>query len=526
MHDGGILDGAAEAHARALVDQAMLVIGDALKLRLEPYLKDAFGPEWSTQVRPRRGRFGRRDLASYVHSLLGEGEAREIREEFRAALGIPMSARVDRALQAALRVRNSFAHPDRPAAIRETKNDLGQLLLLAQTLRLDCVEDLQVIVRQAESLSGGHGASLFPSPKQVEELQDLAERAVAEADDLRQQWMSAEAEREHANDQLVQMQSELAQARAGQRDAQAGAEVLRQQLADADGHSAVAADLKQQLQRATEQTAQQTARLAESERQLSALQQQLEAHDRQVDEAARLAEAAETSRDDLAGSVVFDGALAEPPEDAQNDLQTQVAAVLARLTQPDHEVSRQEQAFPAPGQPWHFPRGREVWKLSGAARSMTTADGLWSLEELLGTELAAEVIDSYLTIRPQGGRVWVDEEGDAVTYIDNVLTYLGCLTPDPEDPRWNPPIGTPYPRGHRRVTVTPSGVEHADSTSLAAVIDEAVAEAVLEHLLAVRPHGGVFRVNSTGALTTYLDGGWVFAGRLRSSEWFPGEIAE
>src|SRR3712207_4221825 len=52
----------------------------------------------------------------------------------------------------------------------------------------------------------------------------------------------------------------------------------------------------------------------QTERQLATLQQQLEAHDQKVDEAARLAEAAETSRDDLAGSVAFAGVLAAPPE--------------------------------------------------------------------------------------------------------------------------------------------------------------------------------------------------------------------
>lgn len=525
VRTGGILDPAAEVHARALIDQAMLVIGDALQVRLEPHLECAFGPEWSTQVRPRRGRFGRRDLASYAQCLLGEGDARGTRDEFRAALGVPMSAGVDRALRAALRVRNSFAHPDRAAGIQETKNDFGQLLLLAKTLNLDCIDNLQGIARQVETLSR-EGGALFLSSRQVQELQERAEQAVSEADHLRQQWMSAEAAREHAHDQLMRTRDDLQEAQAARLDADARAQALRLQLADADAHSAGAADLERQVQRATEQAAEQAAHLAETQEQLAALQQRLETNDRQVDEAARLAEAAEAGRDDLAGSVAFDGALAELPGSTPDDQPAQVDAVLARLTQPDNDVSQQDQPFPAPGQAWPFPRGREVWTLSGAAQSLTTADGLWSLEELLGPELAAHVIDSFIAIRPEGGRVWVDEDGDAVTYIDNVLTYLGRLIPDPEDRRWNPPIGTPYPRGRRRYTVTPAGVEKPDGTCLTAVIEIPRAQAVLERLLAVRPQGGVFRVNSTGALTTYLDGAWVFAGRLEPEEWFPGEIPE
>ncbi|MGY1711796.1 hypothetical protein ACI8AC_20050 [Geodermatophilus sp. SYSU D00758] len=104
-----------------------------------------------------------------------------------------------------------------------------------------------------------------------------------------------------------------------------------------------------------------------------------------------------------------------------------------------------------------------------------------------------------------------------------MLTYLGCLSPDPEDPRWNPPIGTPYPRGQRRYTVTATTVERGP-VCLADIIDPARAQAVRDRLLAVRPDGGAFRMNSTGALTPYLDGGWVFAGRVRADEWFPGDI--
>jgi hypothetical protein len=523
---GGILDGAAEAHARALIDQAMLLIGDALRARLEAHLEGAFGPEWPTEVLPRGRRFGRRDLASYAHCLLGDGELRGTREEFWAALGVPLSERVGQRLRAALRVRNAFAHPDRPTRIKQTKDDLGQLLLLARTLDLDCIADLHGIAQQAETLSGEDRASLL-SPRQVQELQERAEQLAAESDHHRQQWMTAEAAREHAHDRLVQLQDDLEAARAAQRDAEAHAIGLGQQLADAD---AASADLQQQLKRATEEADQEAtaraAHLAQVEQRMATLQQELEAHDRRVDEAEQLVEAAEADRDDLAGNVAFGAAVAGWQPDAPDDLPAQVEAALARLTEGQGEVNWQEQPFPAPGEAWPYPRGREVWKLSGAARSLTTADGLWSLDELLGTEIAAGVIESFLALRPAGGRVWVDSDGDAVTYINGVLTYLGCLRPDPEDPRWNPPIGTPYPRGRRRYTVTRAGVQRSDGTFLADVIDTARARAVRQRLWALRRKGGVFRVNSTGAVTMYEDGGWVFAGRVRADEWFPGEISD
>jgi hypothetical protein len=520
-----ILEGAAEARARALVDQAMLLIGDALRFRLEPHLQCTFGPDWSRQVTTRNGRFGRRDLASYAQGLLGERELRETRKEFREALGLRMSPVLDQRLRAALRVRNTFAHPDGPAALKGTQNDIGQLLVLAKTLNLDCISRLEAIAQQAGELADGDSGLLW-SPEQVQEWQRRAEQAVTEVEASRQQAMRAEAAREQAHDQLVRTEGELEAVRTAQHDAEVRAETFRQQAADAAANSARAAQLERERDRAAEQAAAQAELRAKAERQVAALRDRLEAHDRQVEAAAQQAEDAEIDRDDLTGSVAFDVALTQRPMDTPDDLPAQIEAVLARLMQPDSQVAtEQESPFPEPGQQWPFPRGREVWRLSGADRALTSADGLWSLDELLGPELADELVESFLEIRPEGGRIWVDEDGDAVTYIDKDLIYLGCIKPDPTDPRWNPPIGTPcLPGNSRRYTVTRTGVKKHDGTRLAAVIDSARAQAVLSRLLAVRPKGGAFRVNSAGAVTTYLDGGWVFAGRVQPEEWFPEDV--
>jgi hypothetical protein len=335
------------------------------------------------------------------------------------------------------------------------------------------------------------------------------------------------AAREQAHDLLVRFVVELEAVRTAQRDAEVRVESFRQQAADAAANSARAAELERERDRAAEQAAAQAELRAKAEREVAALRERLEAHDRQVEAAAQQAEDAEIGHDDLTGSVAFETALPQRPTDAPDDLPAQIEAVLARLMQPDSQVpTEQESPFPEPGKPWPFPRGREVWRLSGADRAFTTADGLWSLDELLGPELADELVESFLAIRPEGGRVWVDEDGDAVTYIDEDPIYLGCITPDPEDPRWNPPIGTPCrPGKSRRYTVTRTGVKKDDGTLLAAVVGKTRAQAVLERLLAVRPKGGAFRVNSAGAVTTYLDGGWVFAGRVRPEEWFPGDVS-
>lgn len=526
------LDDPIEACGRALIDRGLLLLGDALHARVRPHLEDVYGPEWLTQVHPTRTRFGRRDLSSYAQFLFGRRELSDARQVFRAALGIPF-AKVDRVLTHAVDVRNRFAHPDETVALRQVENDIGHLLRLAGTLKLDCVDDLHEIAREAAALSSGPPAGASVSAERIQELEERAEQAeqaVAEADRLRAQVASIEAERERAHDEWMRAEEALQAVDAAREELEAKAESLRQQLGEADASSILATQLQQQLDLAEKQAAEQGERLAKSEKKRAALKKQLEKQSRNAEEAERRAATAESERDDLAGSVAFTRALVEPEHDSTEDLLEQLQRVMAKLADEGaaHHVEEEpEQVLPAPGEPWPYPRGGDVWTLSGARRSLVTYDGQLSLDEVLPEPVVARLIDSFLTIRPEGGRVWVDEDADATTYVDGVLTYLGRLVEAPEESvSDDPPVGSPYPGHGARYSVTSVGIQRiADGAWLASEIGNAQAYAVLVRLLAVRPGGGRYRVESTGAATTFLDGEWVFAGRVRPEEWFPGEIA-
>jgi hypothetical protein len=41
----------------------------------------------------------------------------------------------------------------------------------------------------------------------------------------------------------------------------------------------------------------------------------------------------------------------------------------------------------------------------------------------------AALVREFLRVRPEGGRVYVDSNGDASTQIDGRLIYLGLVTP-------------------------------------------------------------------------------------------------
>ncbi|WP_110007182.1 hypothetical protein [Geodermatophilus normandii] len=532
MQSNESLEDRIEARGRALIDRGLLLLGDALHARMRPHLEHVYGPEWLTQVHPTRGRFGRRDLSSYAQCLFGRRELSDTRQIFRTALGIPFS-KVDRVLTHAVDVRNRFAHPDEPVAVRQVENDIGHLLLLAGTLKLDCVDDLHDIAHEAAALPSRPPAGASISAERIQELEERAERAeqaVAEADRLRAQVASIEADRERAHDEWMRAEDALHAVDAAREDLEAKAESLRQQVAEADASSIRATQLQQQLELAEKQAAEQGERLAKSEKKRAALKKRLEKQSQNAEEAERRAATAESERDDLAGSVAFTRALVEPEHDSTADRLEQLQRVLAKLGDEGaahHVEEEQEQVLPAPGEPWPYPRGGDVWTLSGAMRTLVTYDGQLSLDEVLPGPVAARLIDSFLTIRPEGGRVWVDEDADATTYVDGVLTYLGRLVDDPEEAVFDdPPLGTPHPGLGPRYSVTSVGVQRvADGTWLASEIGNAQACAVLLRLLAVRPGGGRYRVDSTGAATTFLEGEWVFAGRVRPEEWFPGEIA-
>lgn len=81
----------------------------------------------------------------------------------------------------------------------------------------------------------------------------------------------------------------------------------------------------------------------------------------------------------------------------------------------------------APGEPWPYERGDHAWVLSAQRRTMRQGRNGPRLGVQLGDETEERVVDAFLSIRPTGGRVFVDGDGDAATFIDGELIYLGRL---------------------------------------------------------------------------------------------------
>ncbi len=515
---------------RFIIDQALCLLAADLNDVLEPALRSLGGDEWHRTLAQEIARPGRRvydlaklDLTAYVDLLHSQGWAG--RRELRAALMRNGDFRsVSRLLDDVVDIRNAWAHPKRNLDKETARSWLGTMTQCATTLRLAAASDLAEMLRHLLEVASG-GPVSAPTPTQVREL----ELQIAEQ---RAQMRAMEEERDRSDAEREAFESRATEAEEAARLAKREAGDLRkrqlqleQQMESAD--EAVSAQHQLELDELAREQAvvEQRRREADAEaaridaerkaveeswEAVAAREADLEARDRELQ--SRLAEAQATSvrSDDLLERL---RALAIP------------AAASVTSAPEDSE----EEALPDPGDPWPYRRGREVWSLSRKQMMYRQSDEV-QLSDVLGADRAAQLIDQFLRIRPSGGRVWVDVDGDAATYVGEDLVYLGRLDDGSDNDDGGSGgalvLGTPLPdfRG-RKFTVTRSGVtERGSEKTLASVRGAQIAKQVAERLLQVRPKGGTYRVNPEGVAATYVGGQWVFAGKVSSSEWFPGQI--
>ncbi|MFC3687073.1 hypothetical protein [Aquipuribacter hungaricus] len=79
-----------------------------------------------------------------------------------------------------------------------------------------------------------------------------------------------------------------------------------------------------------------------------------------------------------------------------------------------------------PGDVWPYLRGEDVWVLSTLRKKICRPRGReGTLGDRVGPKREAELVESFLRIRPEGGRLWIDADGDVCTRIGSSDIYLG-----------------------------------------------------------------------------------------------------
>ncbi|QZY29702.1 DEAD/DEAH box helicase [Nocardioides coralli] len=110
------------------------------------------------------------------------------------------------------------------------------------------------------------------------------------------------------------------------------------------------------------------------------------------------------------------------PQDAQPS--TPSASTTPHVTR---RPTLERRFVPSPGTPWDNEPGRERWRLSAATRSMTRLSDHQGLAGVVGKDVANRLVSQFLAVRPEGGRVWVDQEGNAVTLAHGRHVFLGQI---------------------------------------------------------------------------------------------------
>ena len=82
---------------------------------------------------------------------------------------------------------------------------------------------------------------------------------------------------------------------------------------------------------------------------------------------------------------------------------------------------------PEVGSVWNKPKGKRKITLSVGRRDLVDSKTSKPLD-YISEESRMEIAEDWLRVRPTGGRVFVDEEGDAATLLGENLVYLGNIS--------------------------------------------------------------------------------------------------
>lgn len=82
---------------------------------------------------------------------------------------------------------------------------------------------------------------------------------------------------------------------------------------------------------------------------------------------------------------------------------------------------------PEVGSVWNKPKGKRKITLSVGRRDLVDSKTSKPLDYIL-EESRMEIAEDWLKVRPSGGRIFVDEEGDAATLLGESLVYLGNIS--------------------------------------------------------------------------------------------------
>ena len=124
----------------------------------------------------------------------------------------------------------------------------------------------------------------------------------------------------------------------------------------------------------------------------------------------------------------------ESDEITEKEIENMIASLAETLLiinedSPKKQTRKAQMKNPRPevGSVWNKPKGKRKITLSVGRRDLVDSKTSKPLD-YISEESRMEIAEDWLRVRPTGGRVFVDEEGDAATLLGESLVYLGNIS--------------------------------------------------------------------------------------------------
>jgi myosin heavy subunit len=283
------------------------------------------------------------------------------------------------------RIRNYIAHNKTEGSYEQTREILGVLLAVALDIELaHCVNEYAGAIKRIEALDQGiKFEDNLSTQNRVEEFEDKS----AELEELLFEEKAKSA-------RIAQLLEEA-------RSVVVIKEIEFEALSESE-------------QAKTEETTSMKSELFKAQQEAEELKVQLEENAQRTEDLKK----SEANLKNLVASFVEAPAKMFTPNSATDE---------ARTESTKHENNYGSGESPvtnAPGTLWSRPKGNRKVVLSVSSRDLVETKNGKVLE---GTDpkQTKTFAESWLTIRPQGGRIFIDSDGHASTLIDDKLIYLG-----------------------------------------------------------------------------------------------------
>lgn len=361
---------------------------------VEPRMEQRYGPRWQeTIARQMHTPFNRQDILSYKNALVRSGAQRQL---IQGCFPVPFE-RWQGLLRAAADWRHALVGHADDVSLEQGFEGTTTLLELSRVAAFGCDDELEYVLDRFVRLQNGEPA--YPAHEDGKALgareQDTQSGAAMRALQVAvQESSNARQLAEEAANKTDRVVEELEAAR----------REIEQLRTD---------------QEATRKTREEQARALEVD--LALARQELAQREEELASAEAARRAAEES--------------AEPVIDVDPEMLQQLVLEAVRSSlQPEPQPGKRRTPKAIPpgrrvriGQKWPFPRGATEWYLDARRGWLTRIEDDVRLDQLIQPRLAQSLVGSFLEIRPEGGRVWLDADGDACTYKRKRYVYLGRI---------------------------------------------------------------------------------------------------